>query len=144
MQQVGKTIVVAIMAVMMISLITASPSRAMMGGGGSSSGGPMRGGNSSGGMMGSMGDMMGDIFGGNSNRGPQNNGQYTDKPEVVSSQMQAETMVRENIARNPNVKTGAVIERENDFTVDILTKDGAVIDQMIVDKKSGNISSIYR
>ncbi|WP_133987116.1 hypothetical protein [Pseudodesulfovibrio indicus] len=109
MQQIGKTKVVAIMAVMMISLIAVSPSQAMMGGGGSSSGGSMGGGNSSSGMMGSMGNMMGDIFGGNSNRGSQNNDQYGDKPEVVSSQMQAETMVRENIARNPNVKTGAVL-----------------------------------
>tara|TARA_B100000683_G_scaffold244547_1_gene254855 strand:- start:171 stop:605 length:435 start_codon:yes stop_codon:yes gene_type:complete len=144
MLKAKKTKVVVFAAVMVMSMIIAAPSMAMMGGGGGSSSGGMGGGSSSGGMMGSMSDMMGGLFGGNSEQNSQGNSRNGNNALVVTSQSQAEGMVKNQIARNPNVQTGAVIERTDDFTVDVLTKDGAVIDQMVVDKRSGNIRSIYR
>lgn len=138
MQQERKTKVVVFMAIMVMTLIVAVPSQAMMGGGGggSSSSGSMMG--NMGGMMGNMGGMMGGQ--GATQRNPQNN----NGAMVVTTPSQAEALVRERIARNPNVKTGAALERDTDFTVDVLSNDGAVIDQMIVDKRSGTIRSIYQ
>jgi len=145
MQQERKTKVVVFMAIMVMTLIVAVPSQAMMGGGGggSSSSGSMMG--NMGGMMGNMGGMMGNMGGmmggqGATQRNPQNN----NGAMVVTTPSQAEALVRERIARNPNVKTGAALERDTDFTVDVLSNDGAVIDQMIVDKRSGTIRSIYQ
>ena len=57
----------------------------------------------------------------------------------------AETVVKQNLAnlRNPNLKTGKVVEETAGFVVEITTKDGALVDKIIVDKRTGHARSIY-
>ena len=45
--------------------------------------------------------------------------------------------------RNPNLKLGKVMEKDNYFEAEILTKDDSLVDKNIVDKYSGWMRSIY-
>jgi hypothetical protein len=47
-------------------------------------------------------------------------------------------------SRNPNLKPGDVKDKEEYFVVDILTKDGSLVDRMEVDKETGMMRSAYR
>ena len=57
----------------------------------------------------------------------------------------AEAIVKQNLAnlRNPNLKTGKVVEETAGFVVEITTKDGALVDKIIVDKRTGHARSAY-
>jgi len=46
-------------------------------------------------------------------------------------------------SRNPNLKTGEVEEKERFFVVDIVTRDGSLVDKMEVDKETGMMRSVY-
>ena len=46
-------------------------------------------------------------------------------------------------SRNPNLKVGGIEEKKDFFVVDILTKNGALVDKMQVDKESGRMRSQY-
>jgi hypothetical protein len=46
-------------------------------------------------------------------------------------------------SRNPNLKVGGVEDKEGFFVVDILTKNGDLVDKMEVDKDTGMMRSIY-
>ena len=45
--------------------------------------------------------------------------------------------------RNPNLKIGDVKESDDYFKVEIVTKDGSLVDEILVDKRTGSISSAY-
>ncbi|HUU40382.1 MAG TPA: hypothetical protein VMW42_05545 [Desulfatiglandales bacterium] len=45
--------------------------------------------------------------------------------------------------RNPNLKLGKVIEKDDYFEAEILTKDDSLADKVIVDKQTGWLRSIY-
>jgi len=46
-------------------------------------------------------------------------------------------------SRNPNLKTGEIKEKERFFVVDIVTRDGSLVDKMEVDKDTGMMRSVY-
>lgn len=45
--------------------------------------------------------------------------------------------------RNPNLKVGKIVEKDASFEAEILTKDNALVDKIIVDKNTGWMRSIY-
>ena len=45
--------------------------------------------------------------------------------------------------RNPNLKMGKIEERAQDYEVDIETKDGALVNKLLVDKDTGWMRSVY-
>ncbi|MBM3234874.1 hypothetical protein FJZ31_01115 [Candidatus Poribacteria bacterium] len=45
--------------------------------------------------------------------------------------------------RNPNIEIGDMKESDNFFKVEIVTKDGSLVDEILVDKRTGLISSAY-
>lgn len=52
-----------------------------------------------------------------------------------------EDMLRRS--RNPNLKAGAVEDKEKVFVVDVLTRDGSLVDKIEVDKDTGLMRSAY-
>lgn len=44
---------------------------------------------------------------------------------------------------NPNLKVGEVTETDTDFQVEIVTKDGSLVNKILVDKRTGWTRSIY-
>ena len=57
----------------------------------------------------------------------------------------AEAIVKQYLTnlRNPNLKTGKVVEETAGFVVEVTTKDGALVDKIVVDKRTGHARSIY-
>jgi hypothetical protein len=45
--------------------------------------------------------------------------------------------------RNPNLKLGKITEKDHYFEAEILTKDNALVDKVLVDKQTGWMRSIY-
>jgi hypothetical protein len=45
--------------------------------------------------------------------------------------------------RNPNLKIGDVKESDDFFKVEIVTRDDSLVDEILVDKRTGSISSAY-
>jgi len=45
--------------------------------------------------------------------------------------------------RNPNLKLGKITEKDHYFEAEILTKDNALVDKILVDKQTGWMRSIY-
>jgi hypothetical protein len=45
--------------------------------------------------------------------------------------------------RNPNLKLGKIMEKEHYFEAEIVTKDNALVDKILVDKQTGWMRSIY-
>ncbi len=45
--------------------------------------------------------------------------------------------------RNPNLKLGNLTEKENIFEAEIVTKEGSLVDKLMVDKFTGMMRSIY-
>ncbi len=58
---------------------------------------------------------------------------------------QAKSTVERYIAfsRNPNIKLGQVTEKDKYFETEIITKDGSLVDKLMVDKQTGWIRSVY-
>jgi len=46
-------------------------------------------------------------------------------------------------SRNPNLKVGEVTVEGDNFQVEVLTKDDALVDKLLVDKDTGAMRSIY-
>lgn len=44
---------------------------------------------------------------------------------------------------NPNIKLGQVTEKDKYFEAEIVTKDGSLVDKLMVDKQTGWIRSVY-
>lgn len=57
----------------------------------------------------------------------------------------AEAIVKEHLTglRNPNLKTGKVTEETVSFVVEITTKEGSLVDKIVVDKRTGRTRSVY-
>ena len=57
----------------------------------------------------------------------------------------AEAIVKQYLTnlRNPNLKAGKVTEETASFVVEVTTKDGALVDKVVVDKRTGHARSIY-
>lgn len=76
---------------------------------------------------------------------------YGYRPEQYGQQQrqfnkdEAESMVENYLrsSRNPNLKVGEVKEEDDHYEVNIVTKDGSLVDKFMVDKSTGWMRSIY-
>jgi len=76
--------------------------------------------------------------------GPQYGSQYQQpqKPlEEKDVKAQLENYVQST--RNPNLKVGKITAKETSFEAEILTKDNALVDKILIDKNTGWMRSIY-
>jgi hypothetical protein len=66
-------------------------------------------------------------------------GYPTSRTEPLSKE-ETEAMVKNhltNFVRNPNLKLGKVMEKDSTFEVEIVTKDGSLVDRFAIDKRTG-------
>jgi hypothetical protein len=56
---------------------------------------------------------------------------------------QAKALVEQHIGANPNLKAGKVTPKEGFYEVDIVTKDGSLVDKIHVNKQTGWFRSVY-
>jgi hypothetical protein len=74
-------------------------------------------------------------------------GQQTGPPVAKPGQPltadQAKTMVEQNIADNPNLKSGKVSERDGVYEVEVVTKNGSLVDKVQVNRQTGWFRSAY-
>jgi hypothetical protein len=75
--------------------------------------------------------------------GPQGYGQQYQQPQMPISKSDAESMMRNYVSRNPNLKMGRVQDGGNSFEADVTTKDGSIVNKLFVDKDTGRIRSEY-
>jgi hypothetical protein len=101
------------------------------------------------GMMGSgngMGQgMMGSGNGYGQQYGPQYGRQYQQQPRKPLDQNQAKQEAENYLRsmRNPNLKLGRIQENSNGYQINIVTKDGSLVDKVLVDKNTGGMRSTY-
>ena len=65
------------------------------------------------------------------------------KPGQPLSADQAKALVEQHIGGNPNLKAGKVTEKNGVYEVDIVTKDGSLVDKIQVNKQTGWFRSVY-
>ncbi len=65
------------------------------------------------------------------------------KPGQPLSADQAKAMVQQHIGGNPNLKVGKVTEKNGAYEVDVVTKDGSLVDKIQVNKQTGWFRSSY-
>ena len=53
------------------------------------------------------------------------------------SKNSARDLAENYVAGNPNLKIGEVIEEDNAYVASIVTKDGSLVEKLIIDKRSG-------
>jgi hypothetical protein len=74
-------------------------------------------------------------------------GRRTGPPVAKSGQPltadQAKAMVEQKISGNSNLKAGNVTEKDGAYEVDIVTKDGSLVDKIQVNKQTGWFRSVY-
>ncbi|MDP2644926.1 MAG: hypothetical protein Q8P24_08300 [Desulfobacterales bacterium] len=107
-------------------------------------GGGMMGGGMGQGMMdgGMMGQMCQGMMGGG--YGPQHGSQYQQPPKPLDEK-EAATLLENYLqsTRNPNLELGKIEDRGKDFEAEIQTKDGSLVNKILVDKNSRWMRSVY-
>ena len=95
------------------------------------------------GMMG-QGYGMGPGYGYGRQYGPQYGRQYQ-QPQKPLDKNQAKQEVENYLGsmRNPNLKLGKIEEKGNGYQINIVTKDGSLVDKILVDKNTGWMRSAY-
>lgn len=53
------------------------------------------------------------------------------------SKNSARDLAENYVAGNPNLKIGEVLEEDNTYVASIVTKDGSLVEKLIIDKRSG-------
>ncbi|MEJ2070930.1 MAG: hypothetical protein P8X58_11080, partial [Syntrophobacterales bacterium] len=56
---------------------------------------------------------------------------------------QAKAMVEQHISGNPNLRAGKVTQKDGVYEVQIVTKDGSLVDKILVNKQTGWFQSTY-
>jgi hypothetical protein len=74
--------------------------------------------------------------------GPQT-GPPVAKPGQPLTADQAKAMVEQHISGNPNLKAGKITEKDGAYEVDVVTKDGSLVDKIQVNKQTGWFRSAY-
>lgn len=133
---------VAILALVTTGYAFAHDSGGMMGGRGGGMMGGMKGPGMMGGQGGGMGGMMGMM------RMMNECGRMMETSPVSYEPVtkeRAEAIVKQRLAslKNPNLKVGKVAEETAGFVVEITTKEGSLVDKIIVDKRTGRSRSVY-
>lgn len=96
--------------------------------------------------------MMGPGYGYGQQYGPQYGRQYG--PQYGRQYQQSQKPLNRNQAkhevenylgsmRNPNLKLGKIEEKGNNYQINIVTKDGSLVDRILVDKNTGWMRSAY-
>jgi hypothetical protein len=78
--------------------------------------------------------------------GPQHGyGRQYQQPSKPLNREQVEQEVENYLrsTRNPNLKIGKIEQKGNDYEVDIETKDGSLVDKILVNKDTGWMRSTY-
>ena len=80
--------------------------------------------------------------------GPQYGRQYApqyQQPQRPLNENQAKEMVENYLqaTRNPNLKLGKIADRGYAFEVNIVTKEGSLVNKVLVDKNTGWMQSAY-
>jgi hypothetical protein len=88
--------------------------------------------------------MMGPGYGYGQQYGQQYGRQYQ-QPQKPLDRDQAKQEVENylNSMRNPNLKLGKIEEKGNGYQISIETKDGSLVDKILVDKNTGWMRSAY-
>ena len=88
--------------------------------------------------------MMGPGYGYGRQYGPQYGRQYQQLQKPLDRN-QAKQQVENYLSsmRNPNLKLGKIEEKGNGFQINIVTKDGSLVDKILVDKNTGWMRSAY-
>ena len=88
--------------------------------------------------------MMGPGYGYGQQYGPQYGRQYQ-QPQNPLDKNQAKQQVENYLSsmRNPNLKLGKIEEKGNNYQVNIETKEGSLVDKILVDKNTGWMRSVY-
>ena len=50
---------------------------------------------------------------------------------------QVNQLTEHYVAANPNLKVGDIVEKDDTYVSDIATKNGSLVEKIIVDKKTG-------
>ena len=76
--------------------------------------------------------------------GPQYAPQYQ-QPQKPLNENQAKELVENYLqaTRNPNLKLGKIVDKGNAFEANIVTKDGSLVNKVLVDKNTGWMQSAY-
>ena len=91
--------------------------------------------------------MMGRGYGGYG-MGPGHGGRYGEPYQQLSKPLD-EQQARQEVenylqsTRNPNLKVGKIQQKDNQYEVDVETKEGALVDKILVDKDTGRMKSAY-
>lgn len=66
-------------------------------------------------------------------------------PSKRLDQKQAKAEVQHHLSmmRNPNLRIGNIIDKGNDYEIEIVTKNGSLVDKILVDKDTGWMQSAY-
>ena len=80
--------------------------------------------------------------------GPQHGPQYApqyQRPQKPLNENQAKQMVENYLqsTRNPNLKLGKIEDKGYAFEANIVTKDGSLVNKVLVDKNTGWMQSAY-
>jgi hypothetical protein len=65
------------------------------------------------------------------------------QPGKALSKDQAKALVEQHIQANPNLKVGKITEKDGVYDVEIVTKDGSLVDKLQVNKQTGWFRSTY-
>ena len=80
--------------------------------------------------------------------GPEYGGRYPQPYQQLSKPLD-EQQARQEVenyltsTRNPNLKVGKIQQNDYQYEVDVVTKDGALVDKILVDKDTGRMKSAY-
>lgn len=122
-------------------------SSAMRGGPGRGPGGGYHGYGMGPGMMGpGYGyGMMGPGYQGHGSRYGSPSGPQYQQPQKPLAEKDVKAMLENYVqsTRNPNLKVGKIVEKDAYFEAEILTKDNALVDKILVDKNTGWMRSVY-
>jgi hypothetical protein len=75
--------------------------------------------------------------------GPQGYGPQYQQPQKPMTKSDAESMLKNYVSRNPNLKMGTVQDEGDSFEADVTTKDGSPVNKLFVNKDTGWIRSQY-
>lgn len=67
------------------------------------------------------------------------------QPQQPLEEKDAKQMVENYVrsTRNPNLKVGNITDKDTYFEAEVLTKDGSLADKLAIDKRTGQMRSIY-
>jgi len=77
--------------------------------------------------------------------GPGYQGPQYQQPQEPMDEKDAKELLENYLrsTRNPNLKLGKVEDKGNSFEAEVQTKDGSLVDRIIVDKRTGWMRSAY-